>query len=609
MDDPIVLSDVEECPVDIYGRYLQDGEQNDAFELEDDIDEEHQKHPEGKQPRRTIDQFKSQTDVQYAIDDVPPWYTTILMALQHFLLTFGLLLGMPLVLSAPLCVHTSLALTELIGTFFFVSGIVTLFQSTFGVRLPIIQGGTVSFLLPTFAILDVRGPCIEFNTANSTAEEEEAEVFWHGRIREIQGVIIIASLVQVLLGATGMIGVLLRFIGPLTIAPTIGLIGLSLFGVAEQRMATHWGISFLTVFLIGLFSQILNKYQLPLPGNRKFPIFTLFSIIMAIAISWTLCGILTLCDVFPNDPDAYGYLARTDVGLEALEQSSWFRVPYPFQWGTPTVSFAGVLGMLAGVIASVIESIGDYYACARLSGAPPPPPHAVNRGIAMEGVGCILAGIWGTGNGTTSYSQNVGAIGLTKVGSRAVIQVAGLMLITVGVAGKLNAVFSTMPTPVIGGFLAVTFGMVASVGFSNLQYIDLNSSRNLFILGLSFYLGISIPHYIRSEEDAVRTGSDILDQIITVLLRTGMFVGGATGMILDNVLRGTPEERGILKWKQLFGQQEHSLSAEEKQELYKSYEVPFITPKLRKLRWCQFVPISPTFDGFQALRRHEQNTE
>lgn len=71
--------------------------------------------------------------------------------------------------------------------------------------------------------------------------------------------------------------------------------------------------------------------------------------------------------------------------------------------------------MLAGVIASMIESIGDYYACARLSGAPPPPAHAVNRGIAMEGLGCLLAGLWGTGNGTTSYSENIGAIGLTKV--------------------------------------------------------------------------------------------------------------------------------------------------------------------------------------------------
>lgn len=63
----------------------------------------------------------------------------------------------------------------------------------------------------------------------------------------------------------------------------------------------------------------------------------------------------------------------------------------------------------------MLESMGDYYACARLSGAPPPPKHAVNRGIGVEGIGCLLAGAWGTGNGTTSYSENVGALGITKV--------------------------------------------------------------------------------------------------------------------------------------------------------------------------------------------------
>ena len=71
--------------------------------------------------------------------------------------------------------------------------------------------------------------------------------------------------------------------------------------------------------------------------------------------------------------------------------------------------------MFAGVLASAIESVGDYYACALLSGAPPPPVHAVNRGIGMEGIGCVIAGLWGTGNGTTSYSENIGAIGVTKV--------------------------------------------------------------------------------------------------------------------------------------------------------------------------------------------------
>lgn len=85
------------------------------------------------------------------------------------------------------------------------------------------------------------------------------------------------------------------------------------------------------------------------------------------------------------------------------------------QWGLPTVSVSSVLGMMAGVLASTMESIGDYYACARLSGAPPPPTHAINRGIAVEGIGCILAALWGTGNGTTSYSQNIAALGITKV--------------------------------------------------------------------------------------------------------------------------------------------------------------------------------------------------
>ena len=63
----------------------------------------------------------------------------------------------------------------------------------------------------------------------------------------------------------------------------------------------------------------------------------------------------------------------------------------------------------------MVESVGDYYACARLSGAPPPTIPAVNRGIGIEGIGCIIAGAWGSGNGTTSYSENVGAIGITKV--------------------------------------------------------------------------------------------------------------------------------------------------------------------------------------------------
>lgn len=76
-----------------------------------------------------------------------------------------------------------------------------------------------------------------------------------------------------------------------------------------------------------------------------------------------------------------------------------------------------VVGLLAGVLVSVVESVGDYHACARLSKAPSPPVHAVNRGIFMEGVGSVLAAAWGAGCGLTSYSENIGAIGITKAGA------------------------------------------------------------------------------------------------------------------------------------------------------------------------------------------------
>lgn len=173
-------------------------------------------------------------------------------------------------------------------------------------------------------------------------------------------------------------------------------------------------------------------------------------VLIGISFSWLICYILTVYDVLPSDPKEYGYMARTDLKGDVISQAPWFTFPYPGeekeklskqlnlkvlekemkdmlikclsclrpnpgQWGMPTVHLAGVVGIFAGVISSMIESVGDYHACARLSGAPPPPKHAINRGIGIEGLGCLLAGAWGTGNGTTSYSENVGALGITKV--------------------------------------------------------------------------------------------------------------------------------------------------------------------------------------------------
>ena len=186
------------------------------------------------------------------------------------------------------------------------------------------------------------------------------------------------------------------------------------------------------------------------------------------------------------------------VSITQLSATEWFRMPYPFQWGWPTFGAAAIVGMLAGYMASMVESIGDYYACARLAGAPPPTPEQVNRGIGMEGIGCFIAGIFGTGNGTTSYSENIGAIGLTRVGSRRVVQAGAVIMIILGTVGKFGALFTTIPQPVVGGMYCAMFGMIAAVGLSNLQFVDLNSARNLFILGFSFFMGLSLPEYFNA---------------------------------------------------------------------------------------------------------------
>lgn len=59
--------------------------------------------------------------------------------------------------------------------------------------------------------------------------------------------------------------------------------------------------------------------------------------------------------------------ARTDSKQKIFEGAPWFRVPYPFQWGWPTVSVGAVAGVLCGVLTSTIESLGDYFACATLA--------------------------------------------------------------------------------------------------------------------------------------------------------------------------------------------------------------------------------------------------
>ncbi len=452
----------------------------------------------------------------YGINDKPPLVETGVLGLQHYLTMFGSTLAIPLILSEPLGLKDKpVELGWLIATMFFVSGITTLLQTTWGNRLPIVQGGTFSFLAPTIAICGMAA----LNNAG-----------WEVRMQHVQGAIIAGSIVEMGVGATGLVGRLLRFVGPITIAPTIALIGLALFKFGAPRAGTHWPIGGLTIILIILFSQYLKS---------KRRSFELYPILLAILTAWATAAILTVTGVFSAGHPSF-------TSMENLRNAPWFRVPYPFQWGIPQFGIAAFVGMLAGYIASMVESIGDYYACARLSGAPIPDKRIINRGITFEGIGCFVAGIFGTGNGTTSYSENIGAIGLTRVGSRRVVQAGAIIMILLGTVSKFGALFTTIPVPIVGGMYCAMFGMIAAVGLSNLQFVDLNSARNLFILGFAFFMGLSVPEYFIA--NPVTFQPDWLANIINTLGSTGMAVGAFIALLLDNTIPGTDKERGLTAW-------------------------------------------------------------
>jgi nucleobase transporter 1/2 len=485
--------------------------------------------------------------IVYPIGSKPKWGLAILLGIQQYLTMFGATVLIPFIVGGAMGLPME-QLALLISTIFFTSGICTLIQqSPLGNKLPVIQGGTFSFLPPTFAIIFLL-----------TAEKASAVgiPLWQLRIQEVSGAIMIASVVEIVLGYTGIMGHVRKLISPIVIGPTIAMIGLALFGIGAPWMATNWIISLITLVALIVYSQVFSV---------KSRVFMLFPVLLAIATGWVASFLGTVIGLIPLDN-----AANLSGKLGLVSASSWisFQPMVPFKWGFPNLGsatlWAGVFGMLAGYLASMIESIGDYYACARISEAPVPTGRMISRGLGAEGLGCFIAGVLQTCNGTTTYSENIGSIGLTRVASRRVVRCGAVAMLLIPIIGKFGAIMATLPTPVVGAMFVGLFGMIASVGLSNLQIVNLNNSRNLFIIGLSFFAGLSVPFWFTPHFDvatqkivsgAIAWGDpgsfiNVVGGIFQALLSTGMAVTAIIGITLDNLLPGaTRAERGLEVWE------------------------------------------------------------
>jgi len=473
--------------------------------------------------------------IMYPIGSKPKWPTAFLLGIQQYFTMFGATVLIPFIVGGAIKMPQE-QLALLISTIFFTSGLCTLIQqSPLGNRLPVVQGGTFAFLGPTFAIIGI-----------VAATHVAGDIpLWQLQIQQISGAIMIAAVVEIFLGYTGLMGQVKKLISPVVIGPTIAMIGLSLYGIGAPWMAQNWVISLITIVSMIIFSQVLS---------HKSKVFMLFPVLLAILTGW-LCALFgTLTGLI-----APGDAAHLGSKLDLIAAAPWisFMPMVPFKWGVPDFAsstlWAGVFGMLAGYLASMIESIGDYYACARMAEAPVPTGKMISRGLGAEGLGCFIAGIMQTGNGTTTYSENIGSIGLTRVASRRVIICGAIAMLFIPIIGKFGAALATLPQPIVGAMFVALFGMIASVGLSNLQIVNMSNSRNLFIIGISFFAGLSIPVHFTAVPIQWGANGDlpnVLGNIFQAILLSGMSVTAIIGMILDNTLPGaTRAERGLEVWE------------------------------------------------------------
>ncbi|QDT00878.1 uracil-xanthine permease family protein [Adhaeretor mobilis] len=507
----------------------------------------------------------------YGLDDKPPFARSVVLGLQHVLTMFGSTVAVPLIfgpvlwpmpegLSAELTTQlTEMQLTNtalLISSVMLCSGVATLLQSTFGSRLPIIQGVSFSFLAAFFAIIaDVHQQAgLDWSSvaAGSASDEDITAIVdqWQAAgssgMQTIAGAIIFGGILEAIVGFTGLMGYVRRMLSPVVIGPVIMLIGLALYQFGAPVAATHWPISLLTMFLIVLFSLVLSK---------QVRFFQLFPMLSAIGISVSVCAVLTSQGIFQPGNAAY-------IDTSAVSRSDWFRTTTVFfPWGFPKLATSAVVAVLAGYLASMIESFGDYHACKNMAGGGDPTPKEISRGIGFEGVGCSLTGVLG-GFSSTSYSENIGLVGLTKVGSRYVVQIGAVVLILLGLFGKFGALASAIPKPVVGGLYCALFGLIAAVGVRQFAKADLNSDRNLFIGGFALFMGLSVPFYFdfgtgkadlawlanvggSGEDGGANAFGNGLYGVAIAIGSTGMAVAAILGILLDNLVPGTKEERGL----------------------------------------------------------------
>lgn len=186
-----------------------------------------------------------------------------------------------------------------------------------------------------------------------------------------------------------------------------------------------------------------------------------------------------------------GTLAAAAMSLtdfSGVGDASWFGVPQPFFFGAPTFPVAGIVSMSIVMIVIFVESTAYMMAVGESTGIDTEPSR-IAKGLAADGASAVLAGLW-TSFPDTIFAQNVSLVRITRIASRAVVVVAGAILVVLAVTPKLGETIASLPGAVIGSVSFVMFATVAGTGISTLAQVDYRNNDNLLIVSLALGAGM-----------------------------------------------------------------------------------------------------------------------
>ncbi|MFR1316744.1 MAG: uracil-xanthine permease family protein [Clostridium perfringens] len=425
----------------------------------------------------------TEVNLIYGVDDDLDLPKKVLFGLQHIFAAFGGIIVVPLVIATSLGFDSKVT-TALISASILGSGLATIIQAKgvgkVGARVACIMGTDFTFVSPAISVGSVLG------------------------LPGIIGATILGSLFEVILSF--FIKPLMKFFPPLVTGTVVALIGLTLLPVSIDwaaggaGSANYASLENLAVAMFVLvITLLLNNYGKGMISSA--------SILIGIVVGYIVCIPLGLVDFTP------------------VKEASWLSFPKILEFGV-TFDAKAVMAFIPAYFVATIGTVGCLKAIGETSNIDIGDKR-VAAGVLSDGVGSALGGLVGSCP-NTSFSQNIGIISLTKVASRHVAVMAGILLVILGFLPKVAAIITGIPNPVLGGVGIMMFGTVAAAGIRTLSNIKL-TERNLLIIAISMGLGLGVtfrPDVIHNLPEAIR-----------MIFSSGISTGTIAALILNAVLK------------------------------------------------------------------------